>query len=74
MVRELVIKKQHMGGRQTKISEFLLLALATNSAGPSNNAPRLSCSSAASEIQYEDGHQAMIAFDSNLPIIISDSD
>ena len=45
-----------------------------NSAGPSENAPRVSSGPVTPEFEYEDGHQAIIASDSDLRMIISDSD
>ena len=63
-----------MGGRLTKISNVLTPFSSTNSSGSSNNAPRVSSSPASLEIEYEDGHQTTIAYDSDLPMIISDYD
>ena len=63
-----------MGDRQTKVSDVFTPCSSTNSTGPSNNAPRVSSSPATPEIEHEDGHQTMIASDSDLPMIISDSD
>ena len=60
MIREPIIKKQHMGGRQTKISDVFTPCSYTNSAGPSNNDPRVSCSPATPELEYEDSHQKMV--------------
>ena len=74
MVRELAIKEQRMGGRQTKISYVFTPFPSTNSAGPSNNSPRVRSSSATPELEDENGHQTMIASDSDLPTIISNSD
>ena len=73
MVRELVVKEQRLGDCPTKISDVFTPCPSTNSAGPSNNAPRVSSSPATPKIGYEDGHLTMIAFDSDLPMIISDS-
>ena len=72
MVKELVIKEQVMGGHQIKISDVFTPCSSTNLAGPINNAPRVSSSPATSEIEYEDGHETIIASDSDLPMIISD--
>ena len=74
MVREVVIKEQHMGSPETKISNVFTPCSSTNSAGPNNNAACVSNSSATLKLECENGRQTMIASESDLPMIISDSD
>ena len=73
MVRELIIKEQHIGDYQIKISNFLLLIVQLKTVGSSNNATPVNSHYSTLKIENDENHPTMIVCNSDQPIIILDS-
>ena len=56
MVREVIIKDQHIGGRQTKIRVFFAPCCSTRAVGSSSNATPVNSSPSILEIENDENH------------------